>query len=69
MFEVGDLVVKVLDDNRGGLKREYVREILMSFPTLYILVGADHGQIWTNAIKVNLAEIWKHHKKTLVSLI
>ena len=44
MFEVGDLVVKVLDDNRGGLKREYVREILMSFPT-YILVGADHAEI------------------------
>ena len=31
MFEVGDLVVKVLDDNRGGLKREYVREENLSF--------------------------------------
>ena len=31
MFEVGDLVVKVLDDNRGGLKRENVRGENLSF--------------------------------------
>ena len=72
MFEVGDFVVKVLDDNRGGLKRECVREENLSFDVFSNIVHSRGRKSWTDMDQRHKSEPCgdlETSKKTLVSLI